>query len=57
MPYNTIYTDDADIYQKPEGTRLCVYTETGLLGIIVIKQIDHNYVTFDLTVWQGPADQ
>jgi hypothetical protein len=40
-----------------KSSRLCVYTETGLLGIIVVKNDSSDYVTIDLTVRQGPADQ
>jgi serine/threonine protein kinase len=52
---NTIYFPDS--YRVQKGLRLCVYTETGLLGIVTVKTDNSEYVTLDLTVWQGPADQ
>ncbi len=38
------------------GSLRCVYTKSGLLGVITIKDIDDDYLTIDLKVWQGPAD-
>jgi hypothetical protein len=51
---NTIYTPSSPV---AKGLRLCVYTRTGLLGIILVKNDTSEYVNLDLTVYQGPADQ
>ncbi|MBE1531413.1 serine/threonine-protein kinase [Actinomadura algeriensis] len=52
---NTKYSDGLSM--PPNGSKWCVYTNTGLLGIVTIKEINDDFVTIDLKVWQGPADQ
>ncbi|GGT88434.1 serine/threonine-protein kinase [Actinomadura citrea] len=52
---NTKYFENG-LFQPRRGTTWCVYTESGLLGIINIKAKDYEFMTIDLKVWQGPAD-
>ncbi|MEO3782066.1 protein kinase [Actinocorallia sp. B10E7] len=52
---NTKYIEDG-LGSPAKGSMWCVYTDTGLLGIITVKSIDDDYLTIDLKVWQGPAD-
>lgn len=52
---NTKYMEE-EIFQPNRGTTWCIYTESGLLGIVYIKAKDYEFMTMDLKVWQGPAD-
>jgi serine/threonine kinase PknH len=52
---NTKYIEER-IFQPNRGTTWCVYTESGLLGIVYLKAKNYEYVSIDLKVWQGPAD-
>ncbi|MFA1548598.1 hypothetical protein [Actinomadura chokoriensis] len=52
---NTKYEEEG-VFLPDRGTVWCVYTESGLLGIVTIKAVSDQYITFDLKVWQGPAD-
>ncbi|MGI5202377.1 protein kinase domain-containing protein [Spirillospora sp. CA-108201] len=52
---NTKYIEER-IFQPDRGTTWCVYTRTGLLGIVSIKAKNYEFMTFSLKVWQGPAD-
>ncbi|ROO86759.1 serine/threonine protein kinase [Actinocorallia herbida] len=59
--YNTCH--DTTLYEghamssPGAGSRLCVYTAEGLLGIVKIKSLDSSHLVIDLQVWQGPADR
>ncbi|MEV0667363.1 serine/threonine-protein kinase [Actinomadura luteofluorescens] len=52
---NTKYIEER-IFQPDAGTTWCVYTESGLLGIVHIRAKNYEFMNFDLNVWQGPAD-
>ncbi|MGW2309578.1 serine/threonine-protein kinase [Actinomadura luteofluorescens] len=52
---NTKYIEER-IFQPDPGTTWCVYTESGLLGIVHIRTKDYEFMNYDLSVWQGPAD-
>lgn len=52
---NTKYMDW--VSDPPNGSKWCVYTNTSLLGIVTVKNVSDRFLTIDLKVWQGPADQ
>ncbi|MEV4255060.1 serine/threonine protein kinase, partial [Spirillospora sp. NPDC049652] len=53
---NTRYTDRLDGNYMVKGKMICVYTDSGFVGLVRITGTGDkptDYLTLDLTVWQG----
>ncbi|TDC26348.1 serine/threonine protein kinase [Streptomyces sp. 8K308] len=54
----TRYTDTLVIEEEaPPGSEICLTTTAGDIGLITVKDYTTEYVTIDLTVWRGAAQQ
>lgn len=53
---NTRYTDQLDQEYMVKGKMICVYTDSGIVGLMKITGMGtqpSDYLALDLTVWQG----